>query len=743
MEKYAGIIVDISHESVDRPFSYRIPTEMEDRIGIGSCVTVPFGKSNKEITGYVVEIKEEVDFPPEKIKPILNVVADFEDQKGKMIALAAFMKDRYGSTMIQALKTVLPVKQTYKPKEKKTIVLQCTYQEAENYYRQCVEKHRYAQERVLEALLKNRVLEYQLAIQKLHVASATVKSLEKNGIIEIISEDYFLNPITIENQNKPEHPLLPQQKEIVDAFWADYESGQYNRYLIHGITGSGKTRIYLEMIKKVVNEGKQVIFLIPEIALTYQTVVRFYRYFGNRVSILNSTMSMGEKYDQYERAKRGEIDVIIGPRSALFVPFPNLGLIVMDEEHEPSYKSESSPRYHAREVAMKLAKLQNVPFVMGSATPSLEAYNEAKHGNIRLFTLTERATKGELPKVYVEDLRKELKEGNRSIFSRRLQELMKSRLENKQQILLFLNRRGYAGFLSCRACGHVMKCPHCEVSLSEHRNGKLICHYCGYEEKKVSLCPKCGSKYLLAFRAGTEQIEEKIKEMYPEARVLRMDADTTKKKDDYERILSAFSNREADILIGTQMIVKGHDFPGVTLVGILAADLSLAANDYRAAERTFSLLTQAAGRAGRGTDSGEVVIQTYQPEHYSVIHASNQDYESFFEEELLYRDLAFYPPVCHILCGMILGKNEAQVKKFVEDMAEYAKGKMADKKLQIIGPAPAGISKINDYYRYGIYIKSKEEPVLIKMKEYMEEFEQNTGKKDIMVSFDFDPIHPF
>lgn len=743
MEKYAGIIVDISHESVDRPFSYRIPKELENRIGIGSCVTVPFGRGNKEITGYVVEIKEETDFPPEKIKSIINVVTDYENQKGKMIALAAFIKDRYGSTMIQALKTVLPVKQTYKPKEKKTIVLKCDYKEAEAYYTQCVEKHRYAQERLLEALLKNRVLEYQLALQKLHVAGSTLKSLEKNGIIEIISEDYFTNPITIENQGKQESPLLPGQKEIVDAFEKDYDTQQYNKYLIHGITGSGKTRVYLEMIKKVVNEGKQVIFLIPEIALTYQNVVRFYRCFGNRVSVLNSTMSMGERYDQYERAKRGEIDVIIGPRSALFVPFPDLGLIVMDEEHEPSYKSESSPRYHAREVAMKLAELQNVPFVMGSATPSLDAYNEAKKGNIRLFTLTERATQGHLPTVYVEDLRKELKEGNRSIFSRRLQELMQEKLDKKQQIMLFLNRRGYAGFLSCRACGHVMKCPHCEVSLSEHRNGKLICHYCGYEEKKVSLCPKCGSKYLLAFRAGTEQIEVKIKEMYPRARVLRMDADTTKKKDDYEKILSAFSNREADILIGTQMIVKGHDFPGVTLVGILAADLSLAANDYRAAERTFSLLTQAAGRAGRGREGGEVVIQTYQPNHYSVIHASNQDYESFFEEELLYRDLAFYPPVCHILCGMILGKHEESVKSFAGKMAEYAKEKMAEEKLVIIGPAPAGISKINDYYRYGIYIKSKEEPVLIKIKEYMEEFEQKTGMKDILVSFDFDPIQPF
>jgi len=746
MEKYAGIIVDISHESVDRPFSYRIPTQLEDKIKIGTCVKIPFGKGNKELMGYVVELQEQVDFPKDKVKNILEVVSNPKEKTGHMIALAAFIKERYGSTMIQALKTVLPVKQNYKPKEKKTIVLACTEADAKAFLAECIRKHQYAKERLLSQLIEEKVMDYQLATGKLRIGTVTLNSLVKAGIIEIEAMNYFTNPIVMKESKKEDTRLNGEQAFIVDAFRKDYIEKNRRNYLLYGITGSGKTRVYLEMIKEVVDSGKQVIFLIPEIALTYQTVMRFYRYFGDRVSIINSTMSQGERYDQYERAKRGEIDIIIGPRSALFVPFPDLGLIIMDEEHEPVYKSESSPRYHARDVALQLGKLANVPVVLGSATPSLEAFYMAQKGKITLFTMENRACGGELPNVYVEDLRKELREGNRSIFSRRLQGLIQDRLDKKQQVMLFLNRRGYAGFLSCRSCGHVMKCPHCDVSLSEHRNGKLVCHYCGYEEKKASVCPECGSKYLLGFKAGTEQIEEKIKECYPLARVLRMDGDTTKQKDSYEKILEAFSAGEADILIGTQMIVKGHDFPNVTLVGILAADLSLAANDYRAGERTFALLTQAAGRAGRGKEPGEVVIQTYQPEHYSVLHAANQDYKGFYDEEILYRELSFYPPVCHILCGMILGKEEETVKKTAHVLTECVK-KTCEKEgmegIRIIGPAPAGISKINDYYRYGIYIKSLKDEALIQIKEELEKCESQIANKAVMVSYDFDPINPF
>ena len=390
--------------------------------------------------------------------------------------------------------------------------------------------------------------------------------------------------------------------------------------------------------------------------------MRFYHHFGDRVSIVNSSLSYGERYDQFERAKRGELDVMIGPRSALFTPFSDLGLIVIDEEHENSYKSESMPKYHAVEVAKELADMCGASLVLGSATPSVDSYYKAQNGEYKLYTMQQRTSGSTLPIVHTVDLRQELKEGNRSIFSRKLQELIKERLNKKEQVMLFLNRRGYAGFISCRNCGYVMKCPHCDISLSEHKNGKLVCHYCGHEEIKPQVCPTCGSKYLLGFRAGTQQIEEQLYQLFPGISVLRMDGDTTKKKDSYEQILSSFNDGGADVLVGTQMIVKGHDFPNVTLMGIIAADLSLAANDYRAGERTFALLTQAAGRAGRGTEPGEVVIQTYQPDHYSVMHAANQDYKGFYEEEILYRTFSSYPPVCKMLMVMVTGTKRVWKK---------------------------------------------------------------------------------
>jgi len=523
----------------------------------------------------------------------------------------------------------------------------------------------------------------------------------------------------------------------------EYDQERHGTYLIHGITGSGKTEVYMELIGEVIRRGRQAIVLIPEIALTYQTVVRFYKRFGERVSVMNSALSAGERYDQCKRAKEGEIDVIIGPRSALFTPFPNLGLIVIDEEHEATYKSETTPKYHARETALEIARCAGASLVLGSATPSMEAYFRAQQGEYRLFQLTERLTGGTLPRVYIADLRQELKCGNRSIFSLKLQELMKDRLEKGEQIMLFLNRRGYAGFISCRECGHVMKCPHCDVSLSEHKGGRLVCHYCGYEQPAVNKCPSCGSKYISGFRAGTQQIEEKLLSMYPGVKVLRMDADTTKKKDSYEEILSAFANKEAQVLIGTQMIVKGHDFPNVTLVGVLAADMSLAVNDYRAAERTFQLLTQAAGRAGRGEKPGEVVIQTYQPDHYSVVHAAKQDYHSFYEEEILYREMLRYPPAAHMMAVQIFDKEEESGQQTAERLGGLVRA-LAEKEkpgdFTVIGPAPASIGRINDIFRFVFYVKCRKYDKLIETKEILEEEIQ---KMHVTVQFDFDPMHTF
>ena len=741
MPKYAKIIVDISHESVDRPFTYRIPEAFAESIAVGTCVRIPFGRGNKLLKGYVVALEEQADIPDDRIKEIESVLVTQDDCEGRMMQLAAWIKEHYGSTMIQALKIVLPVKKAVKQIEKKTIKLLYDTEDAKSLLEECKRKHQKAKVRVLEELITENVLDYQLVRGKLNVSMQTLNKLQEQGVIKIHTEDYFRNPVVVGKSKETDKELLPNQQNIVDDFAKDYQNGIRRTYLLHGVTGSGKTEVYIRMIKEVVKSGKQVIFLIPEIALSYQTVLRFYHHFGERVSIMNSTLSYGEKYDQFILAKNGGLDVIIGPRSALFTPFPNLGLIVIDEEHESSYKSEGMPRYHARETALELAKMTGSSVVLGSATPSVDTYYHAKKGDYKLYILKERATGGELPVVHTIDLRQELKEGNRSIFSRKLQELMTDRLQKKEQIMLFLNRRGYAGFISCRSCGHVMKCPHCDISLSEHKNGSLVCHYCGYAIKKPALCPECSSKYLLGFKAGTEQIEEQLYQLFPGIRVLRMDGDTTKTKDSYEKILSAFKEGEADVLVGTQMIVKGHDFANVTLVGIMAADLSLAANDYRAGERTFALLTQAAGRAGRGKSAGEVVIQTYQPQHYSITHAAAQDYEGFYEEEILYRQLLSYPPVCHILAVMIHSRSEDAAENFAVLLADKAKECVPESIL--VGPAPAGIRKINDFYRQVFMVKASQEESLIRIKDRLEtEIERNKGNQ-INVMFDFDPINPF
>ena len=747
---YADIIVDISHEKLDKTFQYRVPERMRDRLEPGACVMIPFGNGNRLIKGYVVSIGDQCQFDPEKIKEIAGLPEKETGVEDKMIALAAWIRRNYGCTMIQALKTVLPAKQTVKKLEHRQLVRLMNREEILSLLGECERKKQVAKARLLKALSEQESIPYEWVTGKLGVSAATVNSIVKVGAAKLVSTESYRNPVKMQALEAAHNTLSSQQQTIVTEVLTDFDAGRRQTYLIHGITGSGKTEVYMQLIGEMIKRGRQAIVLIPEIALTYQTLLRFYQRFGDRVSVMNSTLSPGEKYDQCERAKAGEIDVIIGPRSALFTPFPNLGLIVMDEEQENSYKSESTPKYHARETAMEVAKLYGASVVLGSATPSLEAYYRAGKGEYRLFHLTKRLTGGELPTVHTVDLRQELQEGNRSIFSRKLQELMADRLNKGQQTILFLNRRGYAGFVSCRSCGEVMKCPHCDVSLSEHKGGRLICHYCGYTQPMPKLCPKCGSKYILGFKAGTQQIEEKLKELYPGVRTLRMDADTTRTKDSYEKILSSFANGEADVLIGTQMIVKGHDFPKVTLVGILAADLSLNASDYRAGERTFQLLTQAVGRAGRGALPGEAVIQTYQPDHYAITCAAAQDYESFYQEEILYRELSGYPPVAHMLAVQIYGKEEENAKQLALRLTDVVKSNMdflsgkqkeqSNKKIQVLGPAPANISKINDIYRYVFYVKHAEYDVLVEVKDRLEETLRQWQPRQMSIQFDFDPV---
>ena len=742
---YADIIVDISHEKVDRPFQYRVPPKLQDKLEEGMCVLIPFGRGNKLVKGYVIELTEECKFDPLKIKEIHSMAQDHMGVENRMIRLAAWIRKNYGSTMIQALKTVLPARKTVGQIKSRTIERITSKEVIIAALGEAKRKKQAARERLLLQLLDNERISYEWVTGKLGVSGASINGLVQSGLIRVVTDSSYRNPVKIKAQQGMSMVLSDSQLRIVKEVLSDHDSGHPGTYLIHGITGSGKTEVYMELVEQMVLRGRQAIVLIPEIALTYQTLLRFYRRFGDRVSVMNSTLSPGEKYDQCERAKNGEIDVIIGPRSALFTPFPNIGIIIIDEEHEASYKSESTPKYHARETALEIAHMHGASLVLGSATPSLEAYYRAAEEEYKLFSLKERLTGGQLAKVHTVDLREELKAGNRSIFSVKLQELLADRLMRGEQSMLFLNRRGYAGFISCRSCGHVMKCPHCDVSLSEHRDGRLVCHYCGYAQPKVSLCPKCGSKYILGFRAGTQQIEDKLKEMFPGARILRMDADTTKTKDSYEKILSSFANGEADILIGTQMIVKGHDFPNVTLVGILAADLSLGVNDYRAGERTFQLLTQAAGRAGRGERTGEVVIQTYQPEHYAIVHAANQDYEGFYQEEILYREMLGYPPVSHMLAVQVYGPVEEKCKELAQKLAFLAgifvdETEKKDKRMMVLGPAPASIGRINDIFRFIIYIKYEKYGKLIEVKDALEEaLKEYQGKES--VQFDFDPMN--
>ena len=739
---YANIIVDISVEKLDKTFQYSVPDELEEVVEVGMQVRIPFG--SRTITGYIVELTEEACFDPAKIKPIAGVVGGSVAIETQLIALAAWMRRNYGSTMNQALKTVLPVKQQQRQVEHRNVVLVMEENEARRRLAMFEQKHYTAKARLLRELLAQHTLDYRIVTGKLQISAATIRAFEEQGIAAVEKNTVYRNPVAHLQQKEYTLTLNAEQQAVVDAIRLDWEAGIYRTYLLKGVTGSGKTEVYMELIAETIAKGRQAIVLIPEIALTYQTVMRFRNRFGDKVSIMNSRLSAGERYDQYLRAKQGDIDIMIGPRSALFTPFSRLGLIIIDEEHETSYKSEQSPKYHAREVAEEVARIHGASLVLGSATPSIEAYYQVKQGKFRLFRLDKRLTGGTLPSVEVVDLREELKQGNRSIFSISLQEKLQKRLERKEQSILFLNRRGYSGFISCRSCGHVMRCPHCSVSLSQHRDGKLTCHYCSYTIPGVKLCPKCGSKYILGFKVGTQQIEEKLKDMFPGIRVLRMDADTTRTKESYEQILSAFAAGEADVLVGTQMIVKGHDFPGVTLVGVLAADLSLAFGDFRSAERTFQLLTQAAGRAGRGKIPGEVVIQTYQPEHYSVQYAAKQDFEGFYAEEMQFRQLMQYPPAGRMMAIQFFGAEEPRVKALAADFCDYLKVLTKEKRsIQVLGVSAAAIAKVKDIYRYVIYVKADRLEPLIILKNLLEKRKVTMHSGKVIVQYDFDPVNMF
>ncbi|EFE92853.1 primosomal protein N' [Oribacterium sp. oral taxon 078 str. F0262] len=650
---YAELIVDIKSEALDRAYTYLVPEGME--LAPGDKVSVPFGRQEK--TAYVLSLSEETDYDAGKIREIRSKVEGAVSVKEQLLALAVWMSEEYGTTLNQCLKTVLPVKRT-------------------------VRKNR----RRVDPLLRYHGTE---EIPKLNPEQEAALSELREGYRRCFSEER-------EERKEGEDPPS---------------------YLLFGVTGSGKTEVYLRILEEVIQSGRQAILLIPEISLTYQTVLRVSGRFQGRTAILHSRMSLGERYEQYLRCERGEVDILIGPRSAVFAPFSGLGLIIMDEEQEGAYKSETAPCYETREVAEKRAELSGCPILYGSATPSLTIYRAALSGRPRLLRLKKRAVPGScLPKTEIVDLRRELSEGNRSVFSRRLRELMEEKLSLGEQIMLFMNRRGYSSFVSCRSCGEAIRCPHCDVSLTLHRDGRLRCHYCGYELPLMKSCPSCGSPYLAPFGTGTEKLESLCQKEFPGARLLRMDRDTTGRKGGYEEILERFRNREADILIGTQMIVKGHDFPGVTLVGVIAADLSLFSPDFRSQEKTFQLLTQAAGRAGRGENPGTVVIQSYQPEHYAIVLSMRQDYELFYEKELAFREMMGYPPCSRLLTIRLSSADESFLEAVSSQSFSRFESRARDAGAELIGPLNAPLYKLKDIFRKIIYIKHESHDIIIKLR---------------------------
>lgn len=663
---YAEIIIDITNEALDRAYTYHIPEGMD--LHVGDRVTIPFGASNAEKTGYVVGLRETFDYDPSKVKDIAAVIPDAISVQEQLIHLAAWMSTEYGTTMNQCLKTVLPVRRTVRKNARR------------------------------------------------------------------------IDPIRMyQNEQDEYHDLNPAQARAAEAVINGYHNrGSSPRYLLHGITGSGKTEVYLHIMEEVIRCGDQVILLIPEISLTYQTVRRVSTRFQGRVAILNSRMSIGERFEQYTKCERGEVNVLIGPRSAVFAPFERLGLIIMDEEHESAYKSETAPRYETRDVAYERARLAGCPVLYGSATPSLTIYSAALRGEVQLLELLERAHAGaQLAETEIIDLREELAKGNRSILSERLYTLMQEKLGKKEQIMLFMNRRGYSNFVSCRSCGEALKCPHCDITLTLHRDGSLRCHYCGYQTRLMKLCPSCGSPYLAPFGFGTEKLESYVKKVFPTASVLRMDADTTKRKGDHERILEKFRKHQADILIGTQMIVKGHDFPDVTLVGLIAADLNLSAPDFKASERTFQLLTQAAGRAGRGAQAGTVIIQTYQPDHYAIVLSKRQDYKAFYEKEFRFRKLMGYPPTERLMTIQLASKDEDFLSMVSAAAAEGFQLDCSAEGAELIGPLEASVYRINDVYRKIVYIKHPSHDIIIRLRDrFTERVRQHDRRGLVLLNYD-------
>ena len=733
MKLYAEVIINSEALEIDRPFTYKVPEEFNNEIKIGQIVKVPFGKGNKTSEGFILNLKNDdnIKFKTKNIAAIL--VKDpviYEDD----INLIEFLREKTLCKYIDAFRLLIPVgiMKGAKAKKKKVIVLK--NEDLSNIknpdgYKKIVEFFKTNSGKYTKSELIN---DHSISQYKLN-------KLIENEVLSIEEESVFRYNDRVYNKDSAK-TLTIEQENII----REYINSDDKMFLLKGVTGSGKTEVYMKLVERVLLEGKSAIILVPEIALTPQMIERFKGRFGVNVALFHSKLSDGERFDEWFRVKEGKAKVIVGARSAIFLPTKNLGLIIIDEEHENTYKSEQNPKYQTKEVAEYLSELKGCKVILGSATPSIETYYRALTGEMKLLELNSRVDNKPMPPMKVIDMRNELKGGNKSLFSRELFIAIQERLKRKEQIILFLNRRGFSTFVSCRSCGYVFKCDECDISMTYHKNGLLICHYCGKTKREPRECPKCHSKYVKFFGAGTQRVEEEVKKYFNNVRILRMDVDTTRDKHSYERIYNTFKNGEADILIGTQMVSKGLDFKNVTLVGILAADMSINIPDYRAAERTFQIITQVAGRAGRGDKQGEVLIQTYTPQHYSLQYAVNYDYEGFYEKEFTVRAMMKYPPFGKLLLINGTSKKEELLKNFMHKITMMIKPLVEScLDIEILGPIPCMISKVKENYRWQIVIKGEFDSYFSKnIKEILYDENKNVYN-DIRISMDINPNNLF
>ncbi|WP_421384518.1 primosomal protein N' [Bacillus salacetis] len=799
--KIASVTVDVPTMQTDRAFDYSIPEPWQGKILPGMRVIVPFGP--RKVQGFVMGIKETSEakklknlVQPMDLTPVLNEdllhMADWLTEQtlcfkisALQVMLPAAMKAKYEKKII-----LNPAKREVLAEEAAALFInkeEVSWKEAEEagllpllqkeikaghldvfysvkskgrkktvqkFYR-AVSKEKLQEE--IESLPANAdkqkaVLQFFISAENDGVtskeaadaagaSSATIKALADKGLLMKKQEEIYRNPFAHKNFKKTSPlPLTEEQEKAITPILKTIEEKKHETFLLYGVTGSGKTEVYLQSIQEVYEQGKEAIVLVPEISLTPQMVDRFKGRFGNDVAVLHSGLSAGEKYDEWRKIQRKEVKVVVGARSAIFAPFENLGIIIIDEEHETSYKQEENPRYHARDAAIYRAKQYNCPVILGSATPSLETFARAQKGVFKLLTLSKRMNSGRLPSVSIVDMREELRGGNRSMFSEELFEKLQDRLQKGEQTVLFLNRRGHSSFIMCRDCGYVAQCPQCDISLTYHRfSNSMKCHYCGYETGVPQTCPECDSEHIRYFGTGTQKVEEELAKLLPEARVIRMDVDTTSRKGAHERLLESFGEGHADILLGTQMIAKGLDFPNITLVGVLSADTMLHLPDFRSAEKTFQLLTQVSGRAGRHKLPGEVVIQTYTPEHYSIELAGTQNYDTFYQKEMMMRKMGSYPPFYYLSLITISHEDLLKVVGAAEKITKFLQAKLSPQSI-VLGPAASPIPRINNRYRYQCLIKYKREPELPSiLKTILEHSQQQKASEGLTISIDVNP----